>query len=112
MKAIWSKKDYPKQKNGYKVYSCFACGGGSTMGYKLAGYEVIGANDIDPQMAEIYQKNHNPKYYHLMDIRSLVKEKNLQKVRYINAKRVGKKLLQLPASILYGSLALKSQGSR
>lgn len=49
------------------------------MGYKLAGYEVIGANDIDPEMAEIYQKNHNPKYYHLMDIRSLVKEKDLPK---------------------------------
>lgn len=77
MKAIWNKSDYPKEKNGYKVYSCFACGGGSTMGYKLAGFEVIGANDIDPQMAEIYQKNHNPKYYHLMDIRSLVKEKDL-----------------------------------
>lgn len=25
--------DYP-QKNGLKVFSCFACGGGSTMGYK------------------------------------------------------------------------------
>lgn len=59
------------------MYSCFACGGGSTMGYKLAGYTVIGANDIDPQMAEIYQKNHNPKYYHLMDIRSLVQAKDL-----------------------------------
>lgn len=77
-KAIWNKAtDYPKQKNGYKVYSCFACGGGSTMGYKLSGFEVIGANDIDPQMAEIYQKNHNPRFYHLMDIRSLVKAEDL-----------------------------------
>ena len=47
------------------------------MGYKLAGYEVIGANDIDPEMAEIYQANHNPKHYHLMDIRELVKKKDL-----------------------------------
>lgn len=76
-KAIWYKKDLPKVKNGYKVYSCFACGGGSTMGYKLAGYDMIGANDIDPQMAEIYKKNHNPKHYHLMDIRSLVQLKDL-----------------------------------
>ena len=60
-----------------KVYSTFACGGGSTMGYKLAGFEVIGANDIDKKMAEIYQKNHKPKYYHLMDIRSLVGKKDL-----------------------------------
>lgn len=79
MKAIWKLEDLPKKKNGYKVYSCFACGGGSTMGYKLAGYDVIGANDIDPEMAKIYQKNHNPKHYHLMDIRSLVKEKDLPK---------------------------------
>lgn len=77
MKAIWYKKDLPKEKNGYKVYSCFACGGGSSFGYKLAGYDMIGANDIDPQMAEIYKKNHNPKHYHLMDIRSLVQLKDL-----------------------------------
>ena len=77
MKPIWYKKDIPKNKNGFKVYSCFACGGGSSFGYKLAGYDVIGANDIDKQMAEIYKENHHPKYYHLMDIRSLVKEKGL-----------------------------------
>jgi len=78
MKAIWNKAtDYPTTKNGFKVYSCFACGGGSTMGYKLAGYTVIGANDIDPEMAKIYQANHNPKFYHLMDIRSLVQQENL-----------------------------------
>ena len=27
----WSFKDYPKEKNGLKVFSCFSCGGGSTM---------------------------------------------------------------------------------
>lgn len=80
--AIWKIKDYPKKKNGYKVYSCFACGGGSTMGYKLAGYEVIGANDIDPQMAEIYKANHNPKHYHLMDIRKLVELEDLPEEMY------------------------------
>lgn len=61
--------DYPKEKNGLKVFSCFACGGGSTMGYKLAGCEVIGCCEIDPKMNEIYVKNHNPKYNFLMDIR-------------------------------------------
>jgi len=75
--AIWYKKDLPKKKNGYKVYSCFACGGGSSFGYKLAGFDVIGANDIDPEMAEIYKLNHEPKYYHLMDVRSLVDKKDL-----------------------------------
>lgn len=46
--------DYPKKKNGLKVFSCFACGGGSTMGYKLAGCEVIGCCEIDPEMNEVY----------------------------------------------------------
>ena len=43
----WWFKDYP-EKNGLKVFSCFACGGGSTMGYKLCGCEVLGCNEIDP----------------------------------------------------------------
>ena len=62
-------KDYPTEKNGLKVFSCFACGGGSTMGYKLAGCEVIGCNEIDPKINEVYVRNHNPKYNFLMDIR-------------------------------------------
>lgn len=65
--------DYPKEKNGLKVFSCFACGGGSTMGYKLAGCEVIGCCEIDPKMNETYVKNHNPKHNFLMDIREFNK---------------------------------------
>ena len=65
----WTFADYPKEKNGLKVFSCFACGGGSTMGYKLAGCEVLGCCEIDPKMNEVYRKNHNPKYNFLMDIR-------------------------------------------
>lgn len=68
----WYKSDYPKNKHNSKVYTTFACGGGSTMGYKLAGYDVIGANDIDPQMAEVYKHNHNPKYYDLCPINELL----------------------------------------
>lgn len=69
----WSFADYPKEKNGLKVFSCFACGGGSTMGYKLAGCEVLGCCEIDPKMNEVYVKNHNPKYNYLMDIREFNK---------------------------------------
>ena len=66
----WRFADYPKEKNGLKVFSCFACGGGSTMGYKLAGCEVLGCCEIDPKMNEVYVKNHNPKHNFLMDIRA------------------------------------------
>ncbi len=32
----WKLKDTVFSKDKGKVFSCFACGGGSTMGYKLA----------------------------------------------------------------------------
>jgi DNA (cytosine-5)-methyltransferase 1 len=70
--------DYPKEKNGLKVFSCFAGGGGSTMGYKLAGCEVIGCCEIDKKMNDVYVKNHNPKYNFLMDIRDFNKIPNKQ----------------------------------
>ena len=72
----WTFADYPKEKNGLKVFSCFACGGGSTMGYKLAGCEVLGCCEIDPKMNEVYIRNHNPKYNFLMDIREFNKLPN------------------------------------
>ena len=69
----WSFADYPKEKNGIKVFSCFACGGGSTMGYKLAGCEVLGCVEIDPKMNAVYVKNHHPKYNFCMDLRDFNK---------------------------------------
>ena len=59
--------------NGIKVMSTFACGGGSSMGYKRAGCTVLAANDIDPEMAWHYKLNINPKHYFLMPIRDLLK---------------------------------------
>lgn len=68
----WNLTDLKKvKKNGFTVFSTFACGGGSTMGYKRAGFDVIGANDIDPEMAEHYKKNHKPKHYFLCPINEL-----------------------------------------
>jgi DNA (cytosine-5)-methyltransferase 1 len=59
-------------RNGLRVMSTFACGGGSSMGYKLAGCDVIAANDIDPEMAHHYKLNLKPKHYFLCPIRDLV----------------------------------------
>jgi len=42
------------------------------MGYKLAGCDVIAANDIDPEMAWHYKRNLNPKHYFLCPIRDLL----------------------------------------
>lgn len=58
--------------NGVRVMTTFSCGGGSSMGYKLAGCDVIAANDIDPEMAWHYRHNLAPKHYFLRPIRDLL----------------------------------------
>lgn len=59
--------------NGLKVMSCFHCGGGSTMGYKLAGFEVLGGVEIDPKMMEMYRKNHSPPFSFQMGVQEFNK---------------------------------------
>lgn len=80
----WNLTDgYPAKGinyHGTTVMSTFACGGGSTMGYKLAGYEVVAANDIDPQMAKVYKANHSPKQFFLCGIKELLNRDDLPKV--------------------------------
>ncbi len=82
----WNLKDgYPAKAvdyHGSTVFSCFAGGGGSTMGYKLAGYNVLGCNEIDPKMNSIYNLNHNPKYSFLEAIQTFKKRKDFPKELY------------------------------
>ena len=60
-------------KNGHTAFSCFHCGGGSTMGYKLAGFNVLGGVEIDPEMMSIYRANHKPKHSYLMGVQQFNK---------------------------------------
>ena len=78
----WTLKDAVFTKDKGKVFSCFACGGGSTMGYKLAGFDVLGCNEIDPKMIEAYKANHNPKYAFLEPIQTFKERKDLPKELY------------------------------
>lgn len=72
----WYLKDLKAiPQNGLKVMTTFSCGGGSSMGYKLAGCDVIAANDIDPEMAYHYKLNLNPKHYFLCPIKDLLTKK-------------------------------------
>lgn len=73
----WTLKDAVFTKDKGKVFSCFACGGGSTMGYKLAGFDVIGCNEIDPKMNACYVANHNPKFNYLEPIQTFKNRKDL-----------------------------------
>lgn len=77
----WYLKDLKQDKN-VKVFSCFSCGGGSTMGYKRAGFQVLGNVEIDKQMNALYVKNHHPKYNYNMDLRDFNKLENLPEELY------------------------------
>lgn len=66
----WTLKDARFAKDKGKVFSCFACGGGSTMGYKLAGFDVIGCNEIDHRMMSAYRQNHDPEFSFLEPIQA------------------------------------------
>lgn len=71
--CAWTLADLKEvPQNGIKVMSTFACGGGSSMGYKRAGCEIVAANDIDPEMAWHYKRNLNPPHYFLCPIRDLL----------------------------------------
>ena len=77
----WYLKDLHPDKD-VKVFSTFSCGGGSTMGYKRAGFQVLGNVEIDKQMNTIYVKNHHPKYNYNMDLRDFNKLENLPEELY------------------------------
>lgn len=70
----WNLADgYPAKGivyHGRKVFGTFICGGGSTMGYKLAGYDHLGGVEIDPKVAAVYKVNHKPKHLYVEDIRA------------------------------------------
>ena len=72
-KHAWNLTDLASiPSNGLNVVTTFSCGGGSSMGYKRAGYSVLCANDIDPVMARHYQNNLHPAHYVLAPIKDLV----------------------------------------
>jgi len=82
----WQLKDgYPApgiNKNNYDVFGTFVCGGGSTMGYKLAGFNHLGGVEIDKRISEVYKINHNPKYLYTQDLREFNKRTDLPNELY------------------------------
>lgn len=75
--GAWTLKDLKTiPKNNFNVFSCFHCGGGSSMGYKLAGFNVLGGVEIDPKIMDIYKINHCPEYSYLMPVKDFNKISN------------------------------------
>lgn len=48
------------EPNGIKVISTFSGGGGSSLGYRMAGCTVIGASEFVPAAYEVYRLNASP----------------------------------------------------
>lgn len=68
--------------HGKKVFGTFVCGGGSSMGYKLAGFEHLGGVEFTDHYSKIYIENHKPQYFYLEDIRQFNKRQDLPKELY------------------------------
>lgn len=71
-----------KQDKDVTVFSTFSCGGGSTMGYKRAGFRVLGNVEIDSKINAMYVKNNHPKYNYCMDLREFNKIEQLPEELY------------------------------
>lgn len=77
----WELKNIESKHFG-NVFSCFSCGGGSIMGYKLAGFDVVGCNEIDESVISIYEQNINSEFNFCESIRNFKKRTDLPKELY------------------------------
>lgn len=68
--------------HGSTVFGTFICGGGSTMGYKLAGYDHLGGVEIDPKVAHTYEINHLPLMMYVEDLRRFNSRESLPDALY------------------------------
>lgn len=74
----WQKGELDRvQKHGHTVFSTFSCGGGSSFGYKMAGFDVIGCNEIDKEMVAFYRANHHPLYVYNEPIQTFKNREDL-----------------------------------
>jgi site-specific DNA-cytosine methylase len=60
--------------NGLKVVSTFSGTGGTCLGYRMAGYRVVCANDCDPAAQACYRLNHPGTILDTRDIREIQPE--------------------------------------
>lgn len=60
--------------NGYNVVSTFSGGGGSCLGYRMAGYHVVWANEFVEEAQRTYRANHKDTYLNTLDIREVTPE--------------------------------------
>lgn len=64
--------------NGFNVVSTFSGCGGSCLGYRIAGFKVLWANEVFPISQQSYKTNHSSSILDLRDIRNVAVEDILQ----------------------------------
>jgi DNA (cytosine-5)-methyltransferase 1 len=57
--------------NGYNAISTFSGAGGSSLGYKMAGFRVLWANEFIPAAQKVYELNHPTTILNKKDIRNV-----------------------------------------
>ena len=65
------------EPNGYRVISTFSGCGGSCLGFKMAGFRALYANEFVPAAADTYRANHPEVYLDTRDIRTVSAEEIL-----------------------------------
>ena len=66
--------------NGYNVVSTFSGGGGSCLGYRMAGYHVLWANEFVEEAQRTYRANHPGTILDTRDIRQVKPEEILEAI--------------------------------
>lgn len=77
----WNIADLQQDKP-VMVFSTFSCGGGSSMGYKRAGFRVLGNVEIDPKINDLYIRNNKPMYNFCEDLREFNQREDLPEELY------------------------------
>lgn len=57
--------------NGFNAISTFSGAGGSCLGYRMAGFHVLWANEFIPAAQEVYRLNHPNTFLDTRDIRTI-----------------------------------------
>jgi DNA (cytosine-5)-methyltransferase 1 len=67
--------------NGYNVVSTFSGCGGSCLGFKMAGFRVLWANEFIPAAQDTYRANHKSTILDTRDIRKVQAQDILDQIR-------------------------------
>lgn len=67
--------------NGYNVVSTFSGGGGSCLGYRMAGFRVLWANEFVEEAQRTYRANHKSTILDTRDIRKIQSNEILEAIK-------------------------------